>query len=237
MDLPVTALIRRGLLEAGFRRRGPWVTQFAIDGHRYGGEVSFAGDARVEQFWSAFPKAERVLDTGAFEGGLAFELARRAAHVTAVEARAANVERARFAKRALAIGNVGIVQADLEVVGPDAFGMFDAVFCCGLLYHLSRPGRFVDRLRRAAPAAFIWTHYAADADTVHGIDGIAGRWTAEWSRPGDDSGGLGRRSFWPTLDALVDRLRTAGFDDVSVLSDDPDHPGAPAATVVARATS
>jgi SAM-dependent methyltransferase len=226
--------MNRLLVEWGFRRRAPWTTRFTIDARAYGGDIDFASDARLHEFWAAFPNARSVLDLGALEGGHAVELARRADRVVAVEGRAANVDRARFACKALGVRNVEVVQADVEVVGPDAFGTFDAVFCSALLYHLARPMAVVERLRATGPAVYVWTHVAPGdgaSTTAHGVDGTPGAWHAE--PPDDDTVGLGPRSFWPTLDALVAVLRANGFPDVDVTEHD--HPGGPAATVIARA--
>ena len=206
----------------GWRRRGPWITRFEHHGGSYGGEVWFARDARIAAFWAAFPDARRVLELGALEAGHTVELARRATQVTAVEGRRANVERARFAARRLGVRNVRFVQADVEVVGPGAFGTHDAVFCSALLYHLVRPLAVVDRLRDAAPGAFIWTHVDTDGGAWHAEDYLE-----------DPSVGLNPRAFWPTLDAIVERLRANGFPNVEVTEED--HPAAPAATIVARA--
>lgn len=226
-------------LERGFRRHAPWTTRFTIGGRPYGGDVDFTGDVRIEEFRDAFGDARTVLDLGALEGAHAIELARSADRVVAVEARSGNVERARFAARALGVGNVDVVHADVEVAGPGAFGAFDAVFCSALLYHLQRPAALLDRLRDASPNVYLWTHVAAPPGRdTHGIDGIVGEWRAEPDDHADPAGdptvGLNPRSFWPTLDAVVERLRTHGYDDVRATPHD--HPGGPAATVIARAT-
>ena len=207
-----------------WRRRGPWTTRFDVRGRARGGDISFAGDARLDEFWAAFPDAARVLELGALEGGHTVELARRAAFVTAVEGRRENVARARFALRALGVRNARVVHADVEVVGPGAFGAHDAVLCSGLLYHLTRPLAFVERLREAAPAALVWTH----------VDPGGGAWHPE-DFVDDPTVGLGPRSFWPSLDDVVARLRAGGFTTVEVTEED--HPAGPAATIVARAGS
>jgi SAM-dependent methyltransferase len=221
------------LVELGFRRRAPWLTRFAVGGREYGGTLDFTPDTRLVAFREAFPHARTFLDLGALEGGHAVVLARTAERVVAVEGRRANVERARFACRALGVANVEVVHADVEVTGPDAFGTFDAVFCSALLYHLGRPMAVVDRLRDAAPGVYIWTHVTPPpAPVTHPIDGTPGEWHAEPCAV-DASVGLGPRAFWPTLDAVVDHLRTHGFPDVDVTEES--HPAGAAATIVARA--
>jgi SAM-dependent methyltransferase len=231
--------VHRIRVERGFRRHAPWTTRFTIDGRTYGGDVDFTGDVRVAEFRAAFPGARTVLDLGALEGAHAIDLATTADRVVAVEARHGNVARARFAIDALGVRNVEVVHADVEVAGPAAFGTFDAVFCSALLYHLQRPAALLDRLRDASPNVYLWTHVAAPPGRdTHAIDGLRGEWRAEPDDHDDPAGdptvGLNPRSFWPTLDAVVDRLATHGFDDVDATPRD--HPAGPAATVVARAT-
>lgn len=224
--------VRAAVLAAGFRRHGPWVTRFDIEGRTFGGTVPFATDERLAAFVDAFPDARRILELGALEGGHTFTLAARPdVEIVAVEGRSENVDRARFAQRALGIDNVTFVHADVAVTGPDAWGEFDAVLCSGLLYHLGRPWALVDRLRAAAPGVFLWTHVAPVARDTHPLDATPGEWRRELWRE-DPTVGLERRSFWPTLDALVERLHTHGFPAVDVT----EHatPGAPAATIVAR---
>lgn len=220
------------LVEWGFRRRAPWTTHFTIGGRDYGGDVDFDGDRRIAAFRAAIPDARTVLDLGALEGAHAIELARTAEYVVAVDGRADNADRARFAVKALGVTNVEVVHADVEVVGPGAFGTFDAVFCSALLYHLQRPAALLDRLQTAAPAAYLWTHVAnPPGRDIHGIDGLRGEWRPE-QHDLDPTVGLGPRAFWPTLDAVVDRLRTHGFAHVDAAPED--HPAGPAATIVAR---
>src|SRR5207237_6950169 len=114
-------------LERGFRRLAPWSTRYVLNGVEYGGDYDPATDARTGRFWAAFPEARTVLELGAVEGGLSFELARRpGVQVTAVESRADNVAKARFVQRALGVDNVRFHHADLEVVPPSAFGRHDA---------------------------------------------------------------------------------------------------------------
>ena len=72
------------------------------------------------------------------------------------------------------------------------YGVFDVVFCCGLLYHLDAPRKFVDLMAKACRrAAIIDTHVAecpaqpgkfALSDITEN-EGWAGRWFSEF----DDS--------------------------------------------------
>ncbi len=98
---------------------------------------------------------------------------------------------------------------------PSSFGRFDVVFCSGLVYHLPRPWELLRDLPHAAPAAFIWTHYAATAEAEHA--GWSGRWWNEGGI-GDPLSGLSPQSFWLTLDELERALSEGGYSARDVVS-------------------
>src|SRR4051812_36014946 len=124
-------------LASEFAKLAPWVFQFQIDGEIYGGGVSAVGDVRLEQFFRFAPKAESILELGALEGAQTFILAEHPGvkRVLALEGRAANLRKARFLQRLLRVENAEFTQANLEETDLSSYGRFDAVFCCGLLYH------------------------------------------------------------------------------------------------------
>ena len=97
-------------LEGEFTKLAPWVFQFRIDGHDYGGAISAAGDVRVERFFRFAPNAATILELGALEGAQTFILAERPGvkRVLALEGRAANLRKARFVQELLRVKNVGI---------------------------------------------------------------------------------------------------------------------------------
>jgi SAM-dependent methyltransferase len=211
-----------------FRRRGPWVTRFSVKGRSYGGDVSFRDDERLAQFLERFGDCKTVLELGSLEGGHTFQLAQHGYRVTGVEGRSENVERARWVGDVLGVDGAEFFVADLESTPLSEFGRFDAVFCCGLLYHLPRPWQLLDQLPGVAPAAFFWTQYAGVAEVEE--NGIEGAWYGEQGRK-DPLSGLSPRSFWMTLPALMDRLRQNGFGRIDVVKDEPTHPHGPAVTL------
>jgi SAM-dependent methyltransferase len=227
---------RRDALAREFRRRGPWVTRFTIDGRAYGGDFDAAGDTRVTAFAEAFPGARRVLELGSLEGGHSFALAALPGieEVVAVEGRQANLERARFAQGVLDARRVTFVRADLERTDLAPLGSFDAVFCVGLLYHLPNPWELLRRVADVSDGVFLWTHYASAEELRAG--GYPGAPYREFGLA-DPLSGLSEASFWPTRDALLAMLRDAGLGDVAVLEDDPRHPHGPGITLVARRTA
>ena len=131
----------------------------------------------------------RVVDLGCCEGGYAVEFARAGYDVLGIEGRASNIEKCNFVAERVQLPNLRFVHDDVRNI--QSYGSFDAVFCCGLLYHLDKP---VASLRQLADATWrvllLQTHYATDDDeswdrfqlspmTLN--EGRLGRWYQEWS--------------------------------------------------------
>jgi SAM-dependent methyltransferase len=221
-------------LKREFKKRGRWVTKFVIDGQEYGGDYDAMHDWRLEQFFRFFPTPERILELGSLEGGHSFSLASRPSvkYVLGIEGRPSNVERARFVQGLLQVTNVEFVTANLETTDLAAFGRFDAVFCCGLLYHLPEPWKLIEQIARVSRNLFIWTHYAREGmvdATAHGLKGMRYR-EFGLSYPLD---GMSPNSFWPTLDGLQEMLQEYGFHEIHLIEDTPDHPHGPAVSLAA----
>jgi 2-polyprenyl-3-methyl-5-hydroxy-6-metoxy-1,4-benzoquinol methylase len=87
----------------------------------------------------------RVLDLGSLEGLFAMEFASRGAKVVAIEGRAVNHEKARFAAEQKGLRDIEFVTEDVRNFSKERFGVFDVVVCSGLLYHL--PGTDACRFR------------------------------------------------------------------------------------------
>jgi hypothetical protein len=78
----------------------------------------------------------RVADLGALEGGFSVEFAIHGARVLAIEGRAPSVAKARFAKEALGLTDLEIVEDDVRNFTREHYGAFDVVLAIGLVYHL-----------------------------------------------------------------------------------------------------
>lgn len=218
-------------LRAEFAALEPWIFRFKIGDGEYGGYVSAIGDVRVQHFHDFAPEAKTILELGALEGAHTFMLAEHASaeRVVAVEGRAANLRKARFLQRLLAVENVEFVQADLET-DPLAFGAFDVVFCSALVSHLPRPWELIARLPALAPKLFLWTVYSDDASADVVIDGFRGRHVAEGG-PDEPLSGLSAQSLWLTLGSLLDALTRAGYGRIDIIHNDLAHPAGRAVTL------
>jgi len=221
-------------LKEQFAKLGPWIFQFRIDGADYGGGISAVGDLRVEQFFRFVPEPATILELGSLEGAHSFILAQHPGvkRVVALEGREANLRKARFVQGLLQAGNVEFAQTDLEHAELASFGKFDAVFCCGLLYHLPKPWKLIDQLPAVAPSLFIWTQYAAETEAHDVGHGLRGKIHGEGG-PNEPLSGLSPTATWLTLDSLRRVLAASGYRKIEIIRDDVSHPNGPAVTLAA----
>ena len=180
----------------------------------------------------------RLLDLGALEGGLSLEMARDGWEVVGVEGRRANHRKCQLVADYFGLDHLRFELSDVRDLTVEGVGRFDAVLCCGLLYHLDDPLAFLSRigeLLRPGGVLFLDTHVAPTRDEeversefaassqpreVH-ESGLEGRWIAEdpneaeqahpWASIGNE------RSFWPLKNDLLEALRTVGFSWVAEL--------------------
>ncbi|MDP9456565.1 MAG: class I SAM-dependent methyltransferase [Actinomycetota bacterium] len=220
------------LLSDAFERRGPWVTGARVHGKTYGRAARDASP-RLREFFRAFPEASkgRVLEPGSLEGAMTLELAKRAREVVGLEARAQSVERAEFLKGLFGAQNATFHVTNLEEDDLSSYGAFDAVFCCGLLYHLPNPRAFVERLAQASPNLYLDTQYARPEWDLSRREGLWG-WVRE-EDPSDPRMGVSGTAFWPTLDELLRLLSESGYGRVETLSLPPDNRHGPRAHLAA----
>jgi SAM-dependent methyltransferase len=204
-----------------FRKRGPWITRFVVDGEPVGGtEFDPESDPRLDAFKrAAAPLAgKRVLELGPLEGGHTLHIAREGASVVAIEGREANYKRCLYIKEVFGLDNVEFILGDLRTVDLASLGQFDAVFNVGVLYHLDEPWKLLAELSALAPGMFLWTHCTPDnkADTVVEVKRhpLLGTWWREGPMK-DRLSGLQKRSFWPTRECLDEMLELTGWPQIT----------------------
>jgi hypothetical protein len=109
----------------------------------------------------------------------------------------------------------------------------------GVLYHMTRPGKFLRALAAAAPRIFVWTCYY---DPLHPPPGSAG--TITEACPTDDGGfphtlyrvdyasdaaggvfcgGTSAHACWMTRDDILACVRHAGLTEIEIAFDEPDN--------------
>ena len=190
----------------------------------------------LHRFLPPSTRQARILDLGSLEGGLSFELAREGWEVTGIEGRESNYEKAELIRRYFGLDNLRFEMRDVKTLNATSDGRFDAVVCCGLLYHLDEPFAFLRTLREITAEdglLFVDTHVAPPdlsgerlyagqlSDLVTVMDGgreYDGRWFSEpsggsvldqqWSAVSN------ARSFWPSRRSLIRGVYHAGFPSI-----------------------
>jgi hypothetical protein len=226
-------LMLHRLLSDAFESRGPWITGARIDGKVYGRATRHASP-RLGEFFQAFPEASRgrVLEPGSLEGAMTIELAKRASEVVGLEGREASVERSEFLKGIFEARNVSFRLTNLEQDDLSSYGVFDAMFCCGILYHLAHPRVFVERMAAVSPNLYLDTQYARPGWDLVRREGLWGWVRSENSD--DPQSGLSGTAFWPTLEELHRLLYESGYESIETLALPPDNRHGPRVHLAAR---
>lgn len=103
----------------------------------------------------------RIADLGCLEGGYAVEFARLGFKTLGLDVRETNIAACEFVRANTNLPNLEFVRDDAWNVGK--YGPFDAIYCCGLFYHLDRPKQFLKVLSDCTKRLMILqTHFATD---------------------------------------------------------------------------
>ena len=86
-------------------------------------------------------KGRSIVDIGCLEGGFTTEFARLGMVATGIEVRESNYSNCLRVKAGTNLPDLRFVRDDATNISN--YGPFDAVFICGLLYHLDRPRQFL----------------------------------------------------------------------------------------------
>jgi SAM-dependent methyltransferase len=169
----------------------------------------------------------RVLDLGCLEGLYAIEFGRRGATVVAIEAREANIAKARFAKDTLSLDNLELIQDDVRNLNKEKYGYFDVVLCLGILYHLDVPDvfSFMENVAEVCQRfAIIDTHVSTAPGKFYLHNkrkywGIHAKEHSPTSTPQERAKSLwasldNPKSFWLTRPSLYNLLAHVGFTSV-----------------------
>ena len=105
----------------------------------------------------------RIADLGCLEGGYAVEFARLGFQALGLDVRESNIETCRYVQSRVNLPNLHFVRDDVWNIADH--GVFDAMFCCGLFYHLDKPRAFLDLLSRVTKRVLILqTHFSEAGD-------------------------------------------------------------------------
>lgn len=213
--LPAEAIASR------FAALGEWITGFVINGVRYGGMYVPAQDERalrfVETLRSKTAAPKLILECGCLEGGHTVAIAKAfpGARVQAVDVRPESLTKARTVAEIVGCENIDFQVDDLDETRACLQRRYDAIFCVGLLYHLSKPREFLRAACTAAPVLWLWTVYCAEEEVAR-VEGAArGRLLPESTE--HPLAAVRSESFLPTLGTLADYLWEAGYTNVELV--------------------
>ena len=170
----------------------------------------------------------RIADLGCLEGGFATEFARMGFQSVGLEVRDLNIEACHHVKEHTDLPNLSFVQDDAWNLADH--GTFDAVFCCGLFYHLDNPRKFLELLSGVTSRMLLLqTHFSTERpNPTYNLselcehEGLQGRWFTEFHGEEDFAGRDearwaswdNYRSFWVRREHLLGAIRGAGFATV-----------------------
>jgi len=169
-----------------------------------------------------------IVDLGCLTGGYTLEFARLGMDALGIEARQSNFDNCIFVKNGVNLPTLRF--AHDTVWNLEKYGKFDAVFCCGLFYHLDRPREFLRLMSSCCnKIILIQTHFS----TIEAIEkfnlsplmkheGLPGRWFSD-RQPGISIEKLEKMkwaswenatSFWVQREHLIEEIYNNGFDMV-----------------------
>jgi 2-polyprenyl-3-methyl-5-hydroxy-6-metoxy-1,4-benzoquinol methylase len=169
----------------------------------------------------------RIVDLACLEGQYAIEFARHGSQCVAIDGRETNLEKARFAKRALNLENLTLALDDVRNLSKDKYGTFDVVLCLGILYHLDGPSvlGLLERIGQVCTGIAVFDTYVSIAQKCsYSFQGKEywGRDIVEHSSTASKDEKLrdlwasldNATSFWITKNSLLNALRVLGFTSV-----------------------
>ncbi len=157
-------------------------------------------------------KNKKILDVGSGVGILANYLYKKSPHITCIDGRKKNID---FLKRyAPHIKNSSfVVNVDTDDLTP--LGIFDVVFCYGLLYHVNKPEQVLEKLSHQCKQILLLESCVTDYPEPLNL------WVEETSAYNQALNGIGSR---PTPSFIISSLHQNGFPYVYFPKKVPGHP-------------
>lgn len=144
--------------------QGRWATNcsFIAPGTTSGNVPFFTDDPRPRQAAEFFGgiNGKRILELGPMEGAHTWLLSHLGAReVVAIEANAEALMKCLIVKELSGMQNVKFLYGDLIEYLSARPGGFDAIFCSGVMYHMTDPVNLIALMCACVDQVFVWTHY------------------------------------------------------------------------------
>jgi len=169
----------------------------------------------------------RILDLGCLDGIFSIEFAKQGAETIGVEIREENIEKARFCKEVLNLNNLEFRQDDARNISIESYGMFDAIICSGLLYHLTAPDaiELISKMFDMSYKVVVIDTSIALKPEINYVKGSNEYWGKIHHEHFEDdtqyikskrllSSWDNNKSFWFTRPSLINILKSTGFTSV-----------------------
>src|SRR5262249_6431362 len=90
---------------------------------------------------------KRIADLGCLEGGYATGFARLGMNALGIEVRESNFQNCIHVLSNVNLPNLAFIKDDINNI--EKYGTFDAIWACGIFYHLDNPREFMEKAARA----------------------------------------------------------------------------------------
>lgn len=220
---------------------------------------AFFHDPRIdwtcEQFGSLDGKT--VLELGPLEASHTYMLHQKGAEeIHAIEANRLAFLRCLVVKELLDLRRAKFFLGNFVEWLKNRDQKYDLIVGSGILYHMEDPIELIDLLARRTDNLFLWTHYMDEASMppddprrqvfvgepeIFDYKGVAVHvqkrsYHRAWKNA-TFCGGMYDIHRWIDRNDLLAVLRAAGFDDIRIAHDQPDHQNGPSFSIFARRTT
>ena len=218
-----------------------WVSQVPAAGLQTGTQ-NFDEDRRTEMLVEVLGSIDgfTILELGPLEASHTFQLEQLGAgSILAIEASPEFYLKCLIIKEILTL-KAHFLLGDFNRYLEQSEQVFDLIFASGVLYHMSDPVHTLRLIAKAAPRAFLWTHYMGEDETGFQAKPVeAHGFRCDYFEVVYDPNSHSRS--WAGVNPSACRMRKSdilaalnhfGFDQIVVTDDEPDHPGGPAFSLV-----
>lgn len=235
-----------------------WNSAFPAELGIEAGTIPLFADGRITWALQNYGSIEdkTILEVGPLEGMHTHMLnQQRPARIDAIEANRLCFLRCLLTRQILNIDRAQFMLGDIqEWLGANQT-RYDLAIASGVLYHMAEPGEFLRRLSLQSDSLFIWTHFfleeAMPKEDVRRIpfsgkvetrmiEGVPVRhYERSYHHANVNAsfcGGSKDRHYWLHRDDILALLGKLGYNEISIGSEELDHPGGPCFCLFARKT-
>jgi len=218
------------------------------------GGISLFADPRITWLSDRIGGFEglRILELGPLEAGHTYMMHEGGAkYIVGVESNTHAFLKCLCIKEVFQLLRANFLLGDLTTYLAQTPDAFDLCVASGVLYHMKDPVRTLLDAAKAAPTLYLWTHYYDEtvirdgpyaplftksmAFRVQGHAFVAAkRYYGRARYRSRFLGGASAFTLWLAKESLFEALELAGFRNLEVGQDEPEHPNGPAISILAR---